>query len=148
MGKKTIILVVENNQRHFSLIKKSLERGGIWNEKIRFAESREMLDFLFMRGDGLKREAKKEYVLLLDILSPKVDGLKTLEEIKQDRELKKIPVIILTTADDIQEIDRCHSLGCSIYIVKPAEQDSFADAIKKIGLFLSIIKVPQINGEV
>ena len=121
MEKGVIILIAEDDEGHFSLIKKNLQRSGIWNEIIRFADGQEILDFLFMRGDGRVREHFRKYILLLDIRMPKVDGIEVLGKIKQDPELKKIPVIMLTTTDDPYEIERCHSLGNSIYIVKPVE---------------------------
>jgi len=146
MRKEAIILIAEDDDGHFALVRKNLQRSGIWNEVIRFADGQEALDFLFRQGPGPHREASKEYLLLLDIRMPKVDGVELLEKIKQDPELRKIPVIMLTTTDDPREVERCHSLGCSIYIVKPVEYEEFIDAIRKIGLFLSVVEVPRING--
>jgi len=85
-------------------------------------------------------------VLLLDIRMPKMDGTEVLEQIKMDVELRKIPVIMLTTTDDPREVEHCHVLGCSNYITKPVEYDSFVDAIRRLGLFLSIVQVPAIYG--
>ena len=84
--------------------------------------------------------------MLLDIRIPKIDGIEVLRKIKQDEELRKIPVIMLTTMDDPHEVEVCHSLGCSHYIVKPVEYDKFAAVLKQLGLFLKIVQVPQING--
>lgn len=146
MKKEGVILIAEDDEGHYELIKKSLQRVGICNEILRFADGQETLDFLFVRGDGPKRESNKEYILLLDIRMPKIDGVEVLEKIKQDPELKKIPVIMLTTTDDPRTIERCHKLGCSVYIVKPVEYKSLADAVQKVGLFLSVVEVPRIDG--
>ena len=145
MKKEGVILIAEDDEGHFSLIKKSLQRAGVCNEILRLADGQETLDFLFIKGDGPKRQPGKEYLLLLDIRMPKTDGVQVLEEIKQNEELKKIPVIMLTVADDPGTIERCHNLGCSVYIVKPAEYEDFQNAVKKVGLFLSFVEVPRIK---
>ena len=145
MKKEGVILIAEDDEGHFELIKRSLQRAGVCNQILRFADGQETLDFLFVRGDGPKRESDKEYLLLLDIRMPKIDGVEVLGKLKQDPELKKIPVIMLTTTDDPRTVERCHKLGCSVYIVKPVEYQDFADAVRKIGLLLSVVEIPQIG---
>ena len=145
MKKEGVILIAEDDEGHFELIKRSLQRAGVCNQILRFADGQETLDFLFVRGDGPKRESEKEYLLLLDIRMPKIDGVEVLEEVKKDPELKKIPVIMLTTTDDPRTVERCHKLGCSVYIVKPVEYQDFADAVRKVGLLLSVVEIPQIS---
>ena len=145
MKKEGVILIAEDDEGHFELIKRSLQRAGVCNQILRFADGQETLDFLFVRGDGPKRESDKEYLLLLDIRMPKIDGVEVLEEVKNDPELKKIPVIMLTTTDDPRTVERCHKLGCSVYIVKPVEYQDFADAVRKVGLLLSVVEIPQIS---
>ena len=61
------------------------------------------------------------------------------------RELRKIPVIMLTTTDDPREVDRCHAFGCNSYIVKPVDYEKFAEAIKNLGLFISLVRIPEIE---
>ncbi len=146
MNKEGVILIAEDDEGHFELIKRTLQRAGVCNEILRLADGQETLDFLFIKGDGPKREPNKEYLLLLDIRMPKIDGVEVLEKLKQDSELKKIPVIMLTTTDDPITIERCHGFGCSVYIVKPVEYEDFTDAVRKIGLFLSVVEIPQISG--
>ncbi len=144
MTDDVIILIAEDDEGHFSLIRKNLMRAGIGNEIVRFCNGQETLDFLFgANGNGV--QDRRAYLLILDIRMPKVDGVKVLERIRQDKRLRRIPVIILTTTDDPVEVERCHRLGCSIYIVKPVEYDDFVDAIRKVGSFLSIVSVPQIS---
>jgi CheY-like chemotaxis protein len=140
------ILIAESNDEDFSLIQTNLHRAGIWNEMLRFGDGQDVIDFLFVSGLGHRREHKRRYLLLLNSYMPKVDGFEILRRIKNDNELKKMPVIMLTGLDDSDKIESCHYLGCSICIVKPAENNGFTDLIQKTGLFLSIIKVPQING--
>ena len=78
---------------------------------------------------------------------PKVDGVEVLRQIKQDPELRKLPVTMLTTTDDPKEVVRCHELGCNNYITKPIEYDSFVETVRQLGFFLSVVTVPQMNGE-
>ena len=144
MTDDVIILIAEDDEGHFSLIRKNLMRAGVANEIVRFCNGQETLDFLFARnGKGVVD--RTAYVLILDIRMPKIDGVKVLERMRQDERLRRIPVIILTTTNDPAEVERCHRLGCSIYIVKPVEYDDFVDAIRKVGSFLSIVSVPRIG---
>ena len=146
MKEEVVVLIVEDDDGHARLIEKNLRRASIKNEMLRFADGQQILDFLFRRGEGRQREDCAPYLLLLDIRIPKIEGVEVLRQIKQDEELRKIPVIMLTTTDDPLEVDACHRLGCSHYIVKPVEYDKFSAALGQLGLFLKIVQVPQING--
>jgi CheY-like chemotaxis protein len=84
---------------------------------------------------------------MLDIRMPQVDGVEVLRQVKADPELRKIPVSVLTTTDDPREVERCHALGCGNYIVKPVDYDKFAEAIKQLGLFISLVQVPGLGHE-
>jgi len=77
---------------------------------------------------------------------PKLDGTEVLKRIKEDHELRKMPVIMITTTDDPREVERCHELGCSSYITKPVEYDAFVNAVRQLGLYLAVVQVPQVNG--
>ena len=85
------------------------------------------------------------YIVLLDIRMPKVDGIEVLRRLKADPALRKLPVIMLTTTDDAREVERCHQLGCSGYIQKPVDYEKFAEAIRRIGLFVPLLLVPQVG---
>jgi len=145
MKKDGVILIAEDDDTHFELIKNSLQRTGILNDMVRFENGQQLLDFLFETSDGPKSLPNKEYLLILDLKLPGVDGIQILEKINQDTDLKKIPVIILTAVDEPNTIKLCHKLGCSVYIVKPVGHESFVDAVKKIGLFLSVVETPMIS---
>lgn len=125
---------------------KNLGRAGLTNQIIHFKDGQEVLDFLFLRSPDSKREPHTSYLLLLDIRMPKVDGVKVLRQIKQDKELSKMPIIMITTTDDPREVENCHSLGCSHYIVKPIDYDRFVEAIRQLGLFLPVVEIPTIDG--
>jgi CheY-like chemotaxis protein len=87
------------------------------------------------------------YVLLLDIRMPKMDGTQVLKKLKEHPELRKMPVVMITTTDDPREVEKCHELGCNNYITKPIDYDSFVNTIRQLGLFLAVVRVPEINAE-
>jgi CheY-like chemotaxis protein len=145
MTKEVTILIADDDLGHVRLIEKNLQRAGLHNPVQRFENGQDILDFLFTRNDP-HRGKEASFLLLLDIRMPKVDGVEVLRRIKADAELKKIPVIMLTTTDDPREVERCHTLGCSTYIVKPVDYDKFAEAIKQLGLFIALVQVPEVHG--
>jgi CheY-like chemotaxis protein len=148
MKKDAVILIAEDDAGHFELVKRNLWLSCVENEILHFDDGQEVLDFLFRRGAGAKREQDRRYFLLLDIRMPKMDGEEVLRRLKGDAELRKIPVIMLTTTDEESEIDRYYALGCSFYIVKPVNYDRFMRAVECLGAFLSLegVRVPSING--
>ena len=145
--REVVILIADDDPGHVRLIEKNLARAGLHNAMERFQNGQEVLDFLFRRSAGRKRQVDTAYMLLLDIRMPQVDGVEVLRQIKADPELRKIPVSMLTTTDDPREVTRCHQLGCSNYIVKPVDYDKFAEAIKQLGLFISLVQVPEIQAK-
>ncbi len=147
MNKEVIILVADDDEGHAGLICKNLARAGITNELMRFKDGQEIINFLFSKGEGPHRKHGNAYFLLLDIRMPKIDGTEVLRLIKSDTELKKMPVVMITTTDDPREVAYCHELGCSNYITKPVEYDNFVNAIRQLGLFLSVVQIPELNGK-
>ena len=147
LTKEVVIVVAEDDEGHASLIVKNLQRAGITNEIICFKNGQETLDFLLLKGKGPHRAPDAGYILLLDIRMPKVDGVEVLRQLKQDPELTKIPVTMITTTDDPREVEECHLLGCSNYITKPVDYNKFVKVIRQLGLFLLVVEVPKIKGE-
>ena len=146
MRKEVIIVIAEDDEGHATLIQKNLKRAGISNNFLWLKDGQETLDFFFSRGERPHREERTPYLLLLDLRMPKVDGVDVIRELKRDDELRKIPIIVITTTDDPREVEHCHALGCSNYITKPVDYDRFVAAIRQLGLFLRVVEVPQING--
>jgi CheY-like chemotaxis protein len=146
MEKKVVIIIAEDDEGHAALIRKNLKRAGILNEILHFKDGQETLDYLFKRGEGPHWKTGTAIMLLLDIRMPKVDGEGVLRQIKHDKELRKIPVIMVTTTDDPREVEKCHAIGCSHYVTKPVDYDKFVKAIRQLGLFLAVVQVPKING--
>jgi CheY-like chemotaxis protein len=145
MNTEVVILIAEDDDGHARLIEKNLSRAGLHNPIERFCNGQEILDFLFRRTSGRQRSLDASYLLLLDIRMPQVDGVEVLRQVKEDPELRKMPVIMLTTTDDPREVERCHALGCSTYIVKPVVYERFSEAINRMGLFISLVQVPQLG---
>ncbi len=135
------ILVVDDDQGHRELIRRNLQRGGVTNPVLELANGKEALDFVFSRGAHAQRKGDAELLMLLDVNMPGLDGVEVLRQIKADPRKKKIPVIMLTTTDDPREISRCYELGCSVYVTKPVDPGAFIEAIKRLGMFISIVRV-------
>ena len=146
MKKEVVIIIAEDDDGHAKLIQKNLRRSGISNKIKHFKDGKDTLNFFFKEGKGPHRENHCSYLLLLDIKMPKIDGIEVLRKLKNDEELCKIPVIIITTTDDPNEIEICHELGCNNYVTKPIDYDRFIEMIRRMGLFLSIVEIPKING--
>jgi CheY-like chemotaxis protein len=139
------ILIADDDDGHAFLVEDNLRRGGVNTTYLRFCDGQEVLDFLTGRTAEPSFERDRPYLLLLDIRMPKVDGVTVLRKIKADPDLHKLPVIMLTTTDDPREVDRCHELGCNVYIHKPVSFDNFAIAIAQLGNFVSMLQVPRMN---
>lgn len=143
MSEAPTILITDDDDGHAFLIEDNLRRAGVNAPFLRFCDGQEILDFLFGKTQEPRFERNKPYLLLLDIRMPKVDGVTVLKQIKADPELHKLPVIILTTTEDPREVDRCHDLGCNVYMHKPVSFESFAGAISKLGTFVSLLQLPR-----
>ncbi|MGB4201431.1 MAG: response regulator [Thermotogota bacterium] len=148
MKQEVVILEAEDEEGHADLIRRNLRRAGITNQLLLFKDGQEISDFLFRTGEGPHREPGARYILLLDIRMPKVSGTEILRKIKADAELRKMPVIMITTSDDPYEIELCHKLGCNNFITKPVEYEAFANAVRQLGQFLSVVQIPKVNGVV
>jgi CheY-like chemotaxis protein len=136
------ILLVEDDPGHARLIEKNLRRSGISNELVTVSDGQQALDYLHGEGDYAGTGRASPLLVLLDLNLPVLDGYQVLKRMKADERTKRIPVIILTTTDDTREVSRCYDLGCNVYITKPVDYQEFSDAIRKIGLFLSVVTVP------
>lgn len=130
------ILLVEDDPGHALLIEKNLRRAGLLHPIRKFADGRKVVDYLFGAGAG------QTVLMLLDLNLPVLDGYQVLKIVKNDERTKLIPVVMLTTTDNPREIAECYNLGCNMYMTKPVDYDRFSEAIRNLGLFLPIVKVP------
>ena len=138
----TTILLVEDDPGHARLIEKNLRRSNVMNGVIKASNGQQALDYLFSEGQYAGTERASPLLVLLDLNMPVLDGYQVLKRMKADERTKNIPVIILTTTDDTREVSRCYELGCSVYVTKPVDYEQFTLAIRNLGLFLSIVTVP------
>ncbi len=129
------IILVEDDPGHARLIEKNIRRAGVNNAITHFESGTAAVEYLESNGSS-------PLLVLLDLNLPDMSGTEILAKLKSDEETKHIPVIVLTTTDDKGEIQKCYDLGCNVYITKPVDYDAFATAIRQLGLFLSVMKVP------
>lgn len=138
------IVMIEDDEGHARLIEKNIRRAGISNGLKHFTDGTSGLKYLFDAPDGPFHNGPA--LVLLDLNLPDMSGTDILAKIKGDERLHRVPVVVLTTTDDKNEIERCYDLGCNVYITKPVNYESFADAIRQLGLFLSVIQLPDGEG--
>ena len=135
------IVMVEDDEGHARLIERNIRRAGISNTVRHFLDGTSALEYIFNGRDGPTLNGPA--LILLDLNLPDMSGIDILAKIKTAPQLKRTPVVVLTTTDDKAEIQRCYDLGCNVYVTKPVDYESFADAIRQLGLFLSVIQVPE-----
>jgi CheY-like chemotaxis protein len=142
MSKPVTIIMIEDDEGHARLIERNIRRSGVNNEVLPFTNGTAALRYLF-GSDGSGRDHKGQALLiLLDLNLPDMIGTDILRKVKENKYLKSTPVVVLTTTDDSVEIKRCYELGCNVYITKPVNYENFANAIRQLGLFFSVIQVP------
>ena len=136
------IVMIEDDEGHARLIEKNIRRAGVNNPIMPFTNGTEALRISVRRRRlGLVNKGKP-LLVLLDLNLPDMTGVDILKQIKTNEHLKRVPVVVLTTTDDAVEIQRCYDLGCNVYITKPVNYENFANAIRQLGLFFSVIQVP------
>ena len=138
------IVMIEDDEGHARLIEKNIRRAGITNDIRHFLDGTSALDYLFNDHSGPAKNGPA--MILLDLNLPDMSGTDILSKVKAEGSaLKRTPVVVLTTTDDRVEIQRCYDLGCNVYITKPVNYENFAQAIRQLGLFLSVIQVPEVE---
>jgi CheY-like chemotaxis protein len=140
------IVLVEDDDGHATLVEKNLRRAGLANRFTRLPDGQEAVDYLFAQGAYTDRPSLEHTVVLLDLRMPRMGGIEVLEKVKASPTVSQVPIIVLTTTDDPREIERCYELGCNIYITKPVEYDAFIEAIRRLGFFLQVVKLPPKQG--
>lgn len=136
-------MLVEDNLSDAELIIRALRKVNLANHLIHVKDGEEAIDFIFAQGKFSEREMKNiPRVILLDIKMPKVDGIEVLRRIKSNEETKSIPVVIMTSSKEEQDIVKSYELGVNSFVVKPVDFNSFSKAVSELGLYWVLINQP------
>jgi two-component system response regulator len=136
MDTNRIILLVEDNPKDEELTLRALKKSNILNPIVVARDGVEALDYLFARGAHANRPASAlPQVILLDLKLPKLDGLEVLKTLRLDERTKLLPVVILTSSVEEQDLIRGYSLGANSYVRKPVDFVQFSEAVKQLGLY-------------
>ncbi|MEO6238651.1 MAG: response regulator [Vicinamibacterales bacterium] len=141
---RKIILLVEDSDRDAELILNALEPRQTAKAVVRVRDGAEALDYLYRRGAFIERSDGQPALLLLDLKLPKVDGLGVLQQVKGDPALKMIPVVMMTSSRQEQDLIRSYELGVNAYVVKPLKFQDFVEAVRQVSGFWAVInEVPE-----
>ncbi|HSI40127.1 MAG TPA: response regulator [Xanthobacteraceae bacterium] len=135
--------MVEDDEGHARLIERNIRRAGVSNEIVPFTNGTEALVYLLGADGSGQVSAGRHLLILLDLNLPDMTGVDILEKVKANAHTRRSPVVVLTTTDDAREIQRCYDLGANVYITKPVNYDGFANAIRQLGMFFSVMQVPE-----
>jgi two-component system response regulator len=137
------VLLVEDNPRDAELTIRALKKYNLANQLFHVEDGAEALDFLFDRGryEGRRSNASPK-VVLLDLKLPKVNGLEVLRLMKDDRRLRTIPVVIVTSSAEDPDMEAAYQLGANSYVVKPVQFDAFMEAMSKLGVYWLMLNHP------
>lgn len=139
------ILLVEDNMNDAELVIRALRKVNLANHLVHVKDGAEALDFIFATGDYELREAKNTpKVILLDIKMPKVDGIEVLTQIKSNELTKTIPVVIMTSSKEEQDVIKTYALGVNSFVVKPVDFKDFAKAVSDLGMYWVLINQPPV----
>jgi two-component system response regulator len=133
------ILLVDDSPRDTEMALDALQQHHLANEVVALRDGAEALDYLFRRGEFAGRTDPNPIVILLDLKMPRVDGMEVLKQIKDDPGLKVIPVVMMTSSREEQDLVKSYHLGVNAYVVKPLNFHEFVDAIKVVGAFWVVL---------
>jgi len=133
------MLLAEDNEHDVELTLSALSESRLANEVVVVRDGAEALDYLYRRGRYQQREEGNPVVVLLDLKMPKVDGLEVLRRIKEDDGLRQIPVVMLTSSREENDLVESYRLGANAYVVKPVEFNRFVEAVRELGVFWAVI---------
>jgi len=136
------ILLAEDDPKDIELTISALSEYSLANDIFVVRDGVEALDYLYRRGTFAQEPGGNPIVILLDLKMPKMDGIQVIKQIKSDKHLQTIPVVVLTSSRESQDLETCYQLGVNAYVVKPVKFKDFVDAVKGIGVFWAIINEP------
>lgn len=141
------ILIVDDSPRDTELALEALEANHLANEVFALGDGAEALDYLYRRGKFTDRTSGQPAVILLDLKMPKVDGMEVLRQVKADPHLKVIPVVVMTSSREEQDLINSYQLGVNAYVVKPVKFQEFVEAMKQVGGFWALLNEPPPGSE-
>ncbi len=136
------ILIVDDSPRDTELILEALRISNLANEVLCLGDGAEALDYLYRRGQFASRGNGQPVVILLDLKMPKVDGIEVLQQVKSDPSLRLIPVVVMTSSREEQDLVRTYELGVNAYVVKPLKFNDFVTAVTQLGVFWAVLNEP------
>ena len=136
------ILLAEDNANDVELTLVALRENRVANDLVVVRDGAEALDYLYRRGSYAGRAMDNPGLILLDLKMPRVDGLEVLRQVKADRALKSIPIVVLTSSREERDLVRTYDLGVNAYVVKPVVFKDFLDAVKVLGQFWVMVNEP------
>jgi CheY-like chemotaxis protein len=139
------ILLAEDSANDAELTLTALRDGRLANEVIHVQDGAEALDYLYRRHQYADRADDSLALILLDLKMPRVDGLEVLRQVKSDAHLRSVPVVILTSSREEQDLVRSYDLGVNAYVVKPVDFEQFIEAVKLLGAFWAVVNEPPPN---
>ena len=140
MSKNKVILMVEDNPDDEKLTLLALRKNNVANEIVVVRNGADALDYLFAAGRYAGRDRSQiPAVMLLDIHLPKIDGLEVLRRVREDEQLRRLPVVMLTSSKEEKDIVDSYNLGANSYVRKPVDFDEFSDAVRQLGLYWLIL---------
>ncbi len=141
-----VILLVEDNPDDVDLTLRALKRNNIMNEVVVATDGVEALDYLFGTGAHAGRDTRATpQVILLDLKLPKIDGLEVLRRLRSDQRTKLLPVVVLTSSKEQQDLIESYSLGANSYVRKPVDFNQFVEAVRQLGLYWLVLNEPPPN---
>lgn len=129
------IVLIEDNIHDAEFTIRALKKVNLANLLIHLKDGAEALDYLFARGQYANQEIRRPKMILLDIKMPKVDGIEVLRQLKSNENTRTIPVVIMTSSKEDQDVISSYNLGVNSYVVKPVEFESFAKVVAQLGLY-------------
>lgn len=136
------VLIAEDDEGHATLIRRNLRRAGFGDRTVFLKDGQELLDYVHKRAQFSTRPANDAVAIIADLNMPRLGGFEVLQHLKDDQQLCRIPVYVMTTTDNPAEIERCYELGAAAYLVKPLDYGVFGEMVRRLAEFLASVRLP------
>lgn len=140
------LLLVDDSPRDTEMALDVLQQYNLANEIVTLRDGAEALDYMYRRGEFATRGPSEPGVILLDLKMPRVGGIEVLRQLKSDPQFRMIPVVVMTSSREDQDLNQCYELGVNAYVVKPLSFHEFIEAIKVVGAFWAVLNEPAPKG--